>query len=164
MNFNYAPSFEGKKVIEGIKNLLTRRRNVAGEPLFDDEYILSIDSILTDLQIELDKIKGRWSGIEILKLISDHLQRFDTSDALLLALYELAKHWSKSYNQWIGISDNHYEVIKQIAHEIAHVDRNVKYDREIVLKILRTIASITHNKDIYREIERLQRIWGEIRF
>jgi hypothetical protein len=164
MNFISAPSFEGKKVIEGIKNRLTYPRNVAGEPLFDDEDILSIDSILTNLQIELDKIKGRWSGIEILKLISDHLQRYDTSDALIDALYSLAEHWSlRSYNQWIG-SDDHYEVIKQIVQDIAHVDRNVKYDREIVLQILRTVASITHNKNIDREIERLLRIWREIPF
>jgi hypothetical protein len=36
------------------------------------------------------------SDIKVLKLINDHLQRFDTSDALIGGLDVLAEYWLRS--------------------------------------------------------------------
>lgn len=154
MSIKSEPTPAGKKVIEEIKNDLSRK--YAGEHLFAGKDIVAIDYILTDLEIELDKIKGQWSGIEILNLINDHLRRYDTSDALVKALDVLAEHWLR------GNSDDHYKIIKQIVDNIVYVERNnASWDREIVLQILRAIVSITKNEDINKEIERILRIWGQ---
>lgn len=142
---------EGKKMIEDIQNHLQKSKLFAGKDLPAVSYIL------TDLEIEIDNTKGQWSGIEILKVIKDHMREIATTDGVIIALDALAEHWLR------GKPDENSKITKQIVDNIVSIDRDnihAKWDREVILTILRTIATITKNNALNKEIEKIEKLFN----
>jgi hypothetical protein len=145
------PISEGKKIIDDIHNHLQKSN------LFDGKDLPAIPYILTGLEREMDNAKGQWSGIEILKVIKDHMRQIATTDGVIMALDVLAEHWLR------GTPDENSKITKQIVNNIESIDRNnihVKWDQEIILNILRTIADITKSNTLNKEIEKIEKLFN----
>jgi hypothetical protein len=145
------PNSEGKKIIDDIHNHLQQSN------LFEGKDLPAIHYFLTDLERELDNAKGQWNGIEILKVIKDHMRQIATTDGVIIALDILAEHWLR------GKPDENSKITKQIVNNIESIDRNnihLQWDQEVILNILRTIADITKSNTLTKEIEKIKKLFN----